>query len=73
MFCRSVYFPFAIANTLRSLDAIIGSPIGYIVSGYWPFRGGPDLRPWIKSIHARERRLDDLALGEYLLSYHWNS
>lgn len=41
------------AKIIRKLDAIIGSPIGYIVSGYWPFRGEPDLRPWIESLHAR--------------------
>lgn len=38
---------------IRKLDAIIGSPIGYVVSAYWPFRGEPDLRPWIESLHAR--------------------
>lgn len=41
------------ANIIKRLDAIIGSPIGYVVSGYWPFRGEPDLRPWIESISAR--------------------
>lgn len=40
-------------NIIKRLDAIIGSPIGYVVSGYWPFRGEPDLRPWIESINAR--------------------
>lgn len=35
------------------LDALIGSPLGYIVSGYWPFRGEPDLRQWAESIHGR--------------------
>lgn len=38
---------------IKKLDGIIGTPIGYIVSAYWPFRGEPDLRPWIGSLHAR--------------------
>jgi 5,10-methenyltetrahydrofolate synthetase len=25
---------------------------GAIVSGYWPLRGEPDLRPWLASLHA---------------------
>jgi 5-formyltetrahydrofolate cyclo-ligase len=41
------------AEIIRKLDAIIGTPIGYVVSGYWPLRGEPDLRPWVESLHAR--------------------
>jgi len=41
------------ASIITKLDGIIGSPIGYVVSGYWPFRGEPDLRPWVESLHAR--------------------
>jgi 5-formyltetrahydrofolate cyclo-ligase len=41
------------ASIIRKLDAIVGSPIGYVVSGYWPFRGEPDLRLWFESLHAR--------------------
>lgn len=41
------------ASIIKRLEAIIGNPIGYVVSGYWPFRGEPDLRPWIEKIHAR--------------------
>ena len=41
------------AAIIRKLDAIIGTPIGYVVSGYWPLRGEPDLRPWVESLHAR--------------------
>lgn len=40
-------------HIIKKLDAIIGTPIGYVVSAYWPFRGEPDLRPWIESLHAR--------------------
>jgi 5-formyltetrahydrofolate cyclo-ligase len=35
------------------LDVIIGDVAGRLVSLYWPFRGEPDLRPWITSIVAR--------------------
>lgn len=36
------------------LDALIGDPAGVLVSGYWPFRGEPDLRDWFRDL--RERR-----------------
>lgn len=35
------------------LDTIVGNVAGRIVSLYWPFRGEPDLRPWIASLVAR--------------------
>jgi 5,10-methenyltetrahydrofolate synthetase len=35
------------------LDAIVGDLSGRIVSLYWPFRGEPDLRPWMTSVVAR--------------------
>jgi 5-formyltetrahydrofolate cyclo-ligase len=35
------------------LDALIGDPKGRIISLYWPFRGEPDLRPWLASITGR--------------------
>ena len=35
------------------LDAIVGDLSGRIVSLYWPFRGEPDLRPWMASIIER--------------------
>jgi 5-formyltetrahydrofolate cyclo-ligase len=38
------------------LDTLIGDPAGRIVSLYWPFRGEPDLRPWVASITARGAR-----------------
>jgi 5,10-methenyltetrahydrofolate synthetase len=38
---------------VKGLDALIENPTGLIVSAYWPFRGEPDLRPWIDSILAR--------------------
>ena len=37
----------------EGVDAMIGDPKGRVISLYWPFRGEPDLRPWIASITAR--------------------
>lgn len=39
------------------LDAAIGSPEGRIVSGYWPFRGEPDLRDWMDRVRRRGGRI----------------
>lgn len=41
------------ARIAEGLDTIIGDPKGSVVSLYWPFRGEPDLRPWIASITER--------------------
>ncbi|MBA3447711.1 MAG: 5-formyltetrahydrofolate cyclo-ligase [Pseudaminobacter sp.] len=41
------------ASIARSLDAAIGDVGGRTVSLYWPFRGEPDLRPWMASIIER--------------------
>jgi 5-formyltetrahydrofolate cyclo-ligase len=41
------------ADIAGRLDGIIGSVDGLIVSVYWPFRGEPDLRPWMKSVARR--------------------
>ena len=35
------------------LDLTIGKFSGRIVGTYWPFRGEPDLRPWMASLVAR--------------------
>ena len=37
----------------EELDAIVGDVSNRIVSLYWPFRGEPDLRPWMASLVAR--------------------
>lgn len=37
----------------EGLDAAIGDVGGRMVSLYWPFRGEPDLRPWMASVIAR--------------------
>lgn len=41
------------AEIAEALDALVGDVAGRIVSLYWPFRGEPDLRPWMASIVAR--------------------
>ena len=40
----------------EGLDAAIGDVSGRTVSLYWPFRGEPDLRPWMASVIARGGR-----------------
>ncbi len=40
----------------EGLDAVIGEVTGRMVSLYWPFRGEPDLRPWMASVNARGGR-----------------
>lgn len=44
------------ASIARSLDRLIGDPAGRMVSAYWPFRGEPDLRPWLAALQARGAR-----------------
>jgi len=39
------------------LDAAIGAIAGRTVSLYWPFRGEPDLRPWMASVISRGGRV----------------
>ncbi len=41
------------AQIAERLDEIVGAVSGRIVSLYWPFRGEPDLRPWMASLVAR--------------------
>lgn len=40
-------------NIAAGIEALVGDPKDRIVSLYWPFRGEPDLRPWIASITGR--------------------
>jgi 5-formyltetrahydrofolate cyclo-ligase len=35
------------------LDRLLGAVAGRSVSVYWPFRGEPDLRPWMRDLCAR--------------------
>lgn len=38
------------------LTTLIGDSAGLVVSAYWPFRGEPDLRPWLRELHAKGAR-----------------
>ncbi|MGP2492272.1 5-formyltetrahydrofolate cyclo-ligase [Mesorhizobium sp. PUT5] len=44
------------AKLAERLDDEIGDVRGRMVSLYWPFRGEPDLRPWLASINRRGGR-----------------
>jgi 5,10-methenyltetrahydrofolate synthetase len=44
------------AEIAQGLDSVIGDVTGLIVSVYWPFRGEPDLRAWMKQVTARGGR-----------------
>ena len=46
----------AAARIARALDTLIGDPDGRVVSAYWPFRGEPDLRPWLAALQVRGAR-----------------
>jgi 5-formyltetrahydrofolate cyclo-ligase len=39
-----------------NLDAVLPDIAGRTVSTYWPFRGEPDLRPWMAAVIARGGR-----------------
>lgn len=41
------------AHIAEEMDAVIGDPRDRVVSLYWPFRGEPDLRPWMAKITER--------------------
>jgi 5,10-methenyltetrahydrofolate synthetase len=41
------------ARICEGIDMLIGDPSGKVVSLYWPFRGEPDLRPWLAAVTAR--------------------
>lgn len=40
----------------EQLDLAIGDISGRVVSGYWPFRGEPDLREWLEHLECRGSR-----------------
>jgi 5,10-methenyltetrahydrofolate synthetase len=39
-----------------NLSRFIGAPAGRLASAYWPFRGEPDLRPWMAGFTERGGR-----------------
>ena len=67
----------AFANVIASrLDELIGDPHGKVVSLYWPFRGEPDLRGWMKALEARGVNCAlpvVVAKGAPLVFRHWHS
>jgi 5,10-methenyltetrahydrofolate synthetase len=46
----------AAARIADGLDALLGDVAGKAISVYWPFRGEPDLRPWMRGLGARGAR-----------------
>ncbi|HSO46794.1 MAG TPA: 5-formyltetrahydrofolate cyclo-ligase [Rhizobiaceae bacterium] len=67
----------AFANVIASrLDELIGDAEGKVVSLYWPFRGEPDLRGWMKALEARGVKCAlpvVVAKGAPLVFRHWDS
>lgn len=47
----------ALAGHLDRLLERRGGVVGRVVSGYWPIKGEPDLRPWMTALHERGARL----------------
>ena len=41
------------ARIIRHLDEALGDIAGLTISGYWAFRGEPDLRPWMEDLGRR--------------------
>ena len=64
----------ASARIRHRLDETVGDPSGLVVSGYWPWRGEPDLRAWLALVHARGGRCAlpvVTARNEPLTFRHW--
>jgi 5-formyltetrahydrofolate cyclo-ligase len=59
----------------NSLESLIPSSDGAIVSAYFPIRAEPDLRPWMRAAHARGIRIAlpvALAVGQALTFREWH-
>lgn len=41
----------------NKLDRLMGDPAGLVIGLYWPFRGEPDLRPWLARCAARGAKM----------------
>ncbi|SEO91944.1 5,10-methenyltetrahydrofolate synthetase [Salinihabitans flavidus] len=75
-----------VAHLDQLLSDRCGDVSGRVISGYWPIKAEPDLRPWLGALHARgarialpvvERRATPLvfrawAPGETMIRGHWN-
>jgi 5,10-methenyltetrahydrofolate synthetase len=62
------------AELARELDALIDLGARPVVSLYWPFRGEPDLRPWMARAHAAGARIAlpvVVAKGQPLVFREW--
>lgn len=62
------------AQIMEGLKAAIGRVDGLVVSAYWPFRGEPNLRPFLKEVIARGGRCAlpvVIARGEPLIFRDW--
>ncbi|MEQ1711253.1 MAG: 5-formyltetrahydrofolate cyclo-ligase [Hyphomicrobium sp.] len=58
----------------RDLDDIVRNTVNPIVSLYWPFRGEPDLRPWMTALHGQGVRVAlpvVVAKGQPLIFRQW--
>ena len=58
----------------RQLDPLLAGVPGAIVAVYWPIRGEPDLRPWLRALSERGVRVAlpaALALGRPLEFREW--
>lgn len=40
-----------------ALNIVIGNVSNHLISLYWPFRGEPDLRPWMETVFERGGRI----------------
>lgn len=47
----------ATATLIAGLDRIVELEIGMTIAVYWPIRGEPDIRLWMRSAHAAGARL----------------
>ncbi len=44
----------ALAGHLETfVGSRLGDPSGLVISGYWPIKGEPDLRPWMTRLHEQ--------------------
>ncbi len=60
----------------EALDELLTITADTIISGYWPIRGEPDLRPWLQTLRARGARIAlpvALALHQPLTFREWQA
>ena len=42
---------------IRRLEELLGDPAGLVIAAYWPFRGEPNLHPWMRRVSAQGARV----------------